>query len=239
MVATCEIAYEADGRQMLGTLGLPDGLDERPAILICHEGGGLDEYQKGRARQLAELGYVAFALDYHGGGQALPDPAAAMKRLGELSKDSERTRALGVAGLDILLNEPRALASKVAVIGYCFGGAIALELARMGADLKAVVGFHPGLTTTKAAEARNIKAKILVCVGTEDPLIGTFDQRRAFEEEMRAGGVDWRMNLYGGAMHGFTHPFADQAGIPGMKYHEASDRRSWRAMLDLFDEVFA
>ena len=128
--------------------------------------------------------------------------------------------------------------TKVGAVGYCFGGTMALELARSGADLKAVVGFHAGLGTMRPEDARNITGKVLVCIGTEDPFI-PLEQRLAFEEEMRAGGVDWRMNLYGGVEHSFTHPWAELAEIPGVKYDQPTAERSWRAMLDLFDEAFA
>jgi len=238
MVASREVIYDADNRRMVGTLALPDGTDQRPAVLIAHEGPGLDDHAKALATRLAELGYVAFALDYNGEGRPMTDRDVMMTRLGELSADPDRTRRIGAAGLQILLDEPRTLASKVAAIGYCFGGTVVLELARMGADLQAVVGFHPGLGTTRPEDAHNITGKILVCVGTEDPIVG-FEQRRDFEDEMRSGGVDWRMNLYGGAEHSFTHPRADVVGIPGIKYHEPSDRRSWNAMLDLFAETLA
>jgi len=237
VVVTKDIQYSADGTAMVGRLALPDGDDKRPAVLIAHEGLGLDDYQKTRAGRLAELGYVAFALDYHGGGKPLDDRDEMMARLGVLWENPERTRALAGAGLEVLLGEPRSDASKVAAIGYCFGGALVLELARGGADVKAVVGFHPRLSTVRPHDASKITGKVLVCVGTEDPLIGV-EERLAFEEEMRAGGVDWRMNLYGGAQHSFTHPWADLVDLPGLKYHQPSDERSWRAMLDLFDEVF-
>ena len=151
--------------------------------------------------------------------------------------EPERIRALAGAGLDVLLAEPRTDASRVAAVGYCFGGALVLELARGGADVKAVVGFHPRLATRRPHDAANIRGKVLVCVGTEDPLVSV-EERLAFEDEMRAGGVDWRMNLYGGAKHSFTRPGAELEGRPGVEYDETSDERSWRAMLDLFDEVF-
>jgi dienelactone hydrolase len=237
MVTTRDVEYDVDGTVMVGRLGLPAGEGMRPAVLIAHEGPGLDDYQKDRADRFAELGYVAFALDYHGGGRVLPNRDEMMARLAELGDDPDRARALAGAGLEVLLGEPRADASKVAAVGYCFGGTLVLELARGGADVKAVVGFHPGLGTVRPEDARNITGKVLVCVGTEDPFIPV-EQRLAFEAEMRAGGVDWRMNLYGGAEHTFTHPWAELAAFPGIKYHQPSDERSWRAMLDLFDEVF-
>jgi dienelactone hydrolase len=239
MVTTRDVEYSADGTVMVGRLALPDGSAKRPAVLIAHEGPGLDDEQRGRAQQLAELGYIAFALDYHGGGRWLSDRDEMMTRLGVLGADPERTRELARAGLGVLLSEPRADGSNVAAIGYCFGGTVALELARSGAALKAVVGFHPGLSTVRPEDAGNIGGRVLVFVGTEDPFI-PLEQRLAFEAEMRAGGVDWEMILYGGAEHSFTHPAADPevTGLPGIKYHPKAAERSWRAMLELFDEVF-
>jgi dienelactone hydrolase len=239
-VATARhVEYRADDTVMVGRLALPDGADKRPAVLIAHEGPGLDDHQRGRADQLAELGYVAFALDYHGGGRWLEDRDEMMARLGILAADPDRTRAMARAGLDLLLAEPRADRSNVAAIGYCFGGTVALELARGGADLKAVVGFHPGLTTVRPQDAANITGRVLVLVGSEDPFI-PLEQRLAFETEMRAGGVDWEMVLYGGVEHSFTHPLADpdRTGLPGIRYDREAAERSWRAMLELFEDVF-
>jgi dienelactone hydrolase len=232
-----DIDYAADGSTMVGRLALPEGEGQRPAVLIAHEGGGLDDYQKSRAERFAELGYVAFALDYHGGGKPLADENEIMDRCQALWNEPDRIRARAGAGLQVLLGESRADASRVAAVGYCFGGALVLELARGGADVKAVVGFHPRLATRGAQDSANIRGKVLVCVGTHDPLISV-QERLAFEEEMRAGGVDWRMNLYGGTEHSFTNPAAELAGRPGVRYHHLSDKRSWRAMLDLLDEVF-
>lgn len=234
---TTAISYEADGREMIGTLVVPDGAGPRPAVLVAHEGGGLDEHARTMANRLAELGYVAFALDYYGGGEPLPDRDSINERLTGLIGDVDRVRALGRAGLAVLLGSERVDAERVAAIGFCFGGTMVLELARSGADLKAVVGFHSGLGTSRPQDASNIMAKVLVCIGSEDPLISP-DERAAFEAEMRAGGVDWRMNLYGGAAHSFTNPNAHLAGFAGIAYHEPTARRSWRAMLDLFDEAF-
>jgi dienelactone hydrolase len=237
MVTLREVRYTADGRDLVGTLALPDGDDRRPGVLVAHEGPGLDDYVRGRAERLAGLGYVAFALDYHGGGKWLADREEMMARIGELSANPMRTRALADAGLSILLDEPRTDPTRVAAIGYCFGGTMAFELARSGADLVAAVGFHAGLGTTRPEDAANIKGKILALIGADDPIVPPA-QRAAFEEEMRAGGVDWVMHLYGGAEHSFTREGAESVGLPGIRYHEPTDRRSWRAMLDLFDEVF-
>ncbi|MPY93601.1 MAG: dienelactone hydrolase family protein [Acidimicrobiia bacterium] len=236
---TEEIRYEADGMAAVGFLALPDGADKRPGVLVCHEGPGIDDNAKGRARRIAEeLGYVAFALDYIGDGKRLTDLEQTMARLGPLMGDPLKIRALGQAGLDVLTAQERVDTARLAAIGFCFGGTMSLELARGGADLKAVVGFHSGLATARPEDAGQIKGKVLALIGTEDPLVPP-DQRVAFEQEMRAGGVDWRLNLYGGAAHSFTNPAASELGVPGIEYHEPTDRRSWGAMLDLFDETLA
>jgi dienelactone hydrolase len=232
-----DVEYEADGVTMVGSLGVPDDVDRAPAVLIAHEANGLDPYQKSRARQLAELGYVAFALDYHGGGEP-PDFPTAQARTSALWADPDRMRALARAGLDVVLAEPAADPSRVAAIGYCFGGALVLELGRSGADLRAIVGFHPGLRTTRQSDSRNITGKVLICVGAEDPYV-TPEDRARFEADMRAANVDWEMHLYGGVEHTFTHPHAGDGGLPGLRYHPRAAARSWRAMLELFDEVFA
>ena len=236
MVTTRDVEYHADGTLMVGRLARPDGYDKRPAVLIAHEGQGLDAHQRSRADRLAELGYVAFALDYHGGGRSLSDRHEMMARIGLLRANADRMRALASAGLAVLLAEPRVDASRVVAIGYCFGGTMVLELARAGADLKAVVGFHPGLSTTRPQDSSNITGKVLICVGTEDPFVPV-EQRLTFEAEMRAADIDWRMYLYGGAQHSFTHPWAGEGEMPGVKYQQAAAQRSWREMLDLFDEV--
>ncbi len=232
---TSDIEYSADDRRLVGHLALPDGDALAPAVLVCHEGPGLSEHSTNVADRLAALGYVAFALDYHGDGTMLAQDQM-MPRLGELMGSPDRTRTLARAGFDVLLEQPRVDPTRVAVIGYCFGGTMALELARDGADLRAVVGFHSGLATSRPDDAAQICAKVLVCIGTDDPFIPP-EQRAAFEAEMEAGEVDWRMNLYGGVGHSFTNPAASGVGMPGVEYDELTDERSWRAMLDLFAET--
>jgi dienelactone hydrolase len=235
-VQTTDIEYSFDGIRLVGELSVDDSRrGKRPAILVSHEGGGLTDHARNRARALAELGFAAFALDYFGDGRPVPaDQAGA--RFAELNGDRLRTRAIAQAGLDVLLGSEHADSGRVAAIGYCFGGTMSLELARGGADLQAVVGFHSGLATDRPQDAASITAPVLVCIGAEDPFIPA-DQRLAFEEEMRAAGADWRLNLYGGAVHSFTNPEADGSN-PALKYDRRADERSWRAMLDLFSEVF-
>ena len=233
---TREIEYHADDRRLVGTLVTPDGAELRPGVVVFHEGPGLDDHAKGRAQRLGELGYVAFAADYHGGGVRLP--AEEMRpRLAELIGDPMRTRVLAASALDVLLCEPSVDHSRIAAIGFCFGGTTALELARSGAEVHAVVGFHSGLSTSRPGDAANIKGAVLACIGADDPMIPV-EQRAAFEAEMRAGGVDWQLQVYGGAVHSFTNQAADAWGMPGIAYHAPTDARSWAAMLGLFEERF-
>jgi dienelactone hydrolase len=231
-----EIAYEADGREMVGTFAVDEYRQgSRPAVLLCHEGPGLDDHVKGRAVRLAGLGYAAFALDYHGGGGTLPIEEA-LGRLGELIADPQRTRALGLAGLDVLLAQDNVDRDRVAAIGYCFGGAMSAELARSGADLKAVAGFHPGIPVADPDATRTITASILLCCGADDP-VASLEQRGAFESELREAGVaDWRIEVYGGVGHSFTNPKVDDLGMPGFSFDAVADRRAWRSLLDLLEE---
>lgn len=231
-----DIEYFIDDVRYVGHMAVPSGTDQRPAVLVCHEGPGLSDHARARARRLAdELGYLAFALDYHGGGTQLPADEM-WPKLSLLIGDQQLTRRRAQAGLDQLLAHPRADASRVGAMGFCFGGTMSLELGRGGAPVHAIVGFHSGLGSARPADAANITGKVLVCIGTDDPLIPP-EQRTAFEAEMTDAGVDWQMILYGGAAHSFTNELADGTR-PGIQYHEPSDRRSWIAMANFFGEVF-
>src|SRR4051794_5317674 len=134
---TTDIAYDVRGTTMVGRLALPDGDDARPGVLVAHEGNGLDDFQKERAERFARLGYVAFALDYHGGGVPLTERAEINARLDALASDAELARETAMAGLDVLCAQPRTDRSRIAAVGYCFGGTLVLELARSGAPLVA------------------------------------------------------------------------------------------------------
>ena len=230
------IEYRADGRDMIGNYYAPDADGKHPAVLVCHEGPGIDENARGYARRLAGLGYAAFALDYHGGGKPLADRDAMMARIGELMGSPGRIVALGKAGLDQLLAQPEADAGRAASIGFCFGGTMSFQLARSGADLKAAVGFHAGLATEAPAQAGAVKAKMLALIGADDPMIPP-EQRAGFEKEMTAAKADWQLITYGGAAHSFTNPNAAAFNMPGIVYDAKTEKRSWQAMLDLFREV--
>lgn len=230
------ISYDLDGTTYVGYLALPAGDGQAPGILVCHEGPGISDNTYTKADRLAELGFVAFALDYHGGGKMVPLEDM-MTALMALITSPEKTLARANAGLNVLLSQPRVDTSRVAAIGYCFGGTMCLELARAGAKLAAVVGFHSGLGTSTKVVSGAVTAKVLVCIGADDPMIPG-EQRLAFEKEMTEAKADWQMIVYGGAQHSFTNPGADATNRPGIKYDKNADARSWQAMRDIFAEVF-
>jgi dienelactone hydrolase len=232
-----DIEYHADGARLVGRLFVDDALPgKRPGVLVAPEGLGLSEHTFDIAGRLAEAGYVAFAMDYYGDGGSLPMDDI-MPKIGAFMAQPQTIRDRAAAALKVLAERPQTDPGRLAAIGFCFGGTTALELARSGAAIGAVVGFHSGLATSRPQDAANIKAKVLVCIGADDPIIPA-DQRAAFEKEMTEAGVDWRMNLYGGAGHSFTNPAVNALNRPGFAYHEATAQRSWRAMIDLFDEAF-
>ncbi|HEY4011693.1 MAG TPA: dienelactone hydrolase family protein [Polyangiaceae bacterium] len=232
------IAYFADGARRLGYLAVDRSRPgKRPGVLIGPEASGISDVVKERAHRLAGLGYVAFAFDFIGDGAVLQDAAEIRARLAAFTQAPERIRAIGHASLDVLRGQPEVEPTKIAAVGYCFGGTAVLELARSGADVACTVGFHSMLSTERPGDAPRIKGKVLVCIGAEDPLVPP-EQRLAFEREMRAGKVDWRLYVFGNAVHGFTNPNADRFGNPALGYHRPTDERSFRAMRDLFDETF-
>jgi dienelactone hydrolase len=234
-----EVVYPADNLAMRGALFLPAAAGPRPGVLVFPEVFGLGAHAIDRARRLADMGYAALACDLHGERAILDDLAAAQKISTALRADPLRNRARAAPALAALIARPEVDAGRIAAIGFCFGGTMALELARSGANLAAIVGFHSGLATVRPEDAANIKGRVLVCIGADDPGIPA-EQRAAFEAEMRAGGVAWEMHLYGGTVHSFTNPDADRLGRPSMaRYDARADHLSWAAMLALFDEVFS
>jgi dienelactone hydrolase len=210
---------------------------KRPGVLVAHEWNGHNEYVRKRAERLARLGYVAFALDMYGKGVRAKDAKEAAALAGIYKGDRTLMRARAVAGLDVLRRRPETDPTRLAAIGYCFGGTTVLELARSGADLVSVVSFHGGLDTPTPEDARNIKGKVLALHGGDDPFVPA-NQVEAFQEEMRKGGVDWQFVSYGGAVHSFTNPESGSDNSKGLAYNERADRRSWKAMKTFFAETF-
>ena len=228
--------YEAD-MPMVGTLFRPDGAGLAPAILVFSDIMGIGDHSRERAARLAERGYVALAADLHGNGRILP-PDQAMEQLERFYQNPDLTCGRGDAALARLCAMPEVDATRIAAMGFCYGGTLSFEMARRGAPLSASIGFHAGLATSNPNGAALIKGKVLACIGSEDPAVPP-EQRAAFEAEMRAAGVDWQLHLYGGVYHTFTDWRCDAFGMPDFaRYDAAADRRSWAAMCGLLDEVF-
>jgi dienelactone hydrolase len=236
-VRTKPITYAAGAVQMQGFLAYDDAAQgARPGVIVVPEWWGLTDYAKNRARQLAQLGYVAFAIDMYGNGKTTDDPAEAGKLAGALKSDRTTARARARAGLDVLKSQKNVDPSRIAAIGYCFCGTVALEMARDAMPLRGVVAFHAGLATDMPAKKGAVRAKVLVCHGADDAFEPP-EEIAAFQKEMRDAGVDWQFIAYGGAVHSFTNPDADKKNIPGIRYNAAADHRSWEAMKVFFGEV--
>jgi dienelactone hydrolase len=234
---TRDIDYRCDDINARGYLACNESKERRPGVLVFHEGLGLGDFAMERARRLAALGYVAFAADMFGDRRQARNLQEVATLVGGLRAAPEKLRARGRAALETLAALPEVDASRLAAIGFCFGGSVVLELAREGADLKAVVSFHGVLTTKMPAAAGQVKASVLVCTGADDPLAPP-DQVADFENEMRAAAVrDWQLVSYGNTLHGFSNPAADGTMLRTAIYNAQADRRSWASMQNLFDEV--
>lgn len=235
---TQDVRYTEGGVEFLGYLAFDETVrDKRPGVLVCHEGLGLGEHIMERTRRIAEFGYVAFAADMFGGRRQVSDLQEMSKLLGGLRNDLPTLRTRGRAALATLASFPQVDVTRLAALGFCFGGSVALELARDGADLKAVVSLHGVLSTNGPAEAGRVKASVLVCTGADDPLAPP-DQVATFENEMRAANVrDWQVISYGNTKHAFTNPIAGPSTMRGTLYSEQADRRSWVAVQNFLEEV--
>jgi dienelactone hydrolase len=237
-VHTQVIEYKHGDTVLEGYLAYDDAsTDKRPGVLVVHEWMGHNPYVRQRAEQLAQLGYVAFALDMYGKGVHAKDVKEAAALAGIYKNDRKLMRARAEAGLDVLRKQSQVDTQHLAAMGYCFGGTTVLELARAGADLTGVVSFHGDLSTPNPDDARNIKGSVLACTGADDPYVPPA-QVAAFEEEMRKGGVDWQLVTYGGAVHSFTNPGAGNNPSQGAAYNAKADHRSWEAMKTFFHERF-
>jgi dienelactone hydrolase len=204
-------------------------------VIVLHGGSGLGEHAVERTRMLAEAGYAAFAPDLFGRRIACLEEAEA-ETSGFLQDDAGLQRACNAAR-ESLAGHPQVDASRIAVIGFCFGGQVALEYARTGADIKATVAFHARLASHHLQRARTIRGQVLVCLGTSDRFVSG-EEREAFLAEMAAGEVDCRMLLFPGVCHSFTDRRAAASGVPGLRYDARADRASWRAMLSMLDDTF-
>jgi dienelactone hydrolase len=233
-----EVVEYKDGKTVLEGYIAYDDSDpgQKPGVLVIHEWWGHGPYVRKRAEQLAELGYIAFAIDMYGKGVRAKDHEEAGKLSGPYREDRNMTRKRARAALDFFTKRSRVNPTKVAAIGYCFGGMAALEMARAGMDLSGVASFHGPLAGPLPAEPGKVKAKVIVFHGAADKFVA--DGVAPFQEEMTNAKADWQLVTYADAVHAFTVPDAGNDPSTGMAYNEKADKRSWEALKDFLAEAF-
>ncbi len=236
-----EVSYSANGTTLKGYVAYDDAIKgKRPGILVIHEWWGHNEYARRRARMLAEQGYTALAVDMYGDGKQAHHPDDAGKFASEVSKNAALAKARFDAAYNLISKEDTVDAGKIGAVGYCFGGSVALNMARIGEPLKVVVSFHGGLGTDHPAEAGKVKARIASFTGEDDPMIPAA-QVAAFRQEMDKAGVSYKVVTYPGAKHAFTNPDADKYGqefkLP-LAYNAAADKASWDEGLAFLADAF-
>jgi dienelactone hydrolase len=235
------VDYSAQGVVMKGYVAYDESIqDKRPGVLVVHEWWGLNDYARNRARMLAELGYTALAVDMFGEGKQAEHPNEAAQFSSELMKNFDVAKARFLAAMDFLKQQPTVDSTRIAAIGYCFGGGVVLNLARQGVALMGVASFHGSLIPVKPAQPGSINAKILVLNGADDKFT-TPDQIEAFKQEMKAAGADFQFISYPGAMHSFTNPEATELGkkfnMP-IAYNAEADRKSWEELKKFLKTIF-
>lgn len=240
-IHTESVTYIANGETMQGYLASDSVIDgSRPGVLVLPEWWGLNDYIRRRAEQIAALGYTAMAVDMYGGGKTAQTPDEAGAMMSSVLEDMATGTARLEAAYRTLCEQPGVDSERTGAIGFCFGGAMALHMARIGLPLSAVVSFHGALGSFHTPEPGSMKARVLVCHGAADVMIPDADVL-AFKTEMDLAGANYSVITYEGAMHGFTSREADingkKYGIP-VAYNEAADRQSWQAMKDLFNDEF-
>jgi dienelactone hydrolase len=239
-IKTEVVEYNQGDTALEGFLAYDDAVQgKRPAILVAHTWTGVSDFIRTRSTELAKMGYVVFAPDIYGKGVRPKPPVETRQEMGKYTGNRPLLRSRVQAGLDVLRANPMTDTGKVLAIGFCFGGTTVLELARTGADVLGVVSFHGGpLDSPTPDDARNIKGRVLVLHGADDPNVPA-SQVTAFEKEMRDAKVDWQLVAYGNTVHSFTDPAAGNDNFKGAAYNEKADKRSWIAMQDFFKEILS
>lgn len=235
MLKTELIEYRDGDTLLEGFCAYDDKHKKRPAILVCHDWSGKNDFACEKATKLTELGYVGFALDMYGKGKTGTTTEEKTALMQPLAQDRKKLQKRILAAFDFVKTLEPVDAKKIGAIGFCFGGLCVLDLARTGADLTAVVSFHGLLAAPPGASDEQIKAKILVLHGYLDPMV-TPDKITTFGEEMTHAKVDWQLYIYGQALHAFTNPKANDPQM-GLIYDRQTDQRSWIAMKEFFRET--
>ena len=240
-IVTRDVTYSSNGTTLKGFLAYDSTKAAKmPGVVVVHEWWGLDQYPKHRAEMLAKLGYAALAIDMYGNGKIADNPKDAQDFAMASMQSMDSAQARFDAGVEYLKQQPETDSSKIAAIGYCYGGGVVLQMALRGDNLDGVVSFHGDLPTEKEKNPQDVKAKVLVCTGADDQ----FNPKKkvdAFDKSMDAAKVNYKVDIYPGATHSFTNPAADSLGkkfnIP-IAYNKAADEQSWTAMQNFFNEIF-
>ncbi len=240
-IKTEEVNYTANGTTLKGFLSYDENQQGvRPGIIVVHEWWGNNDYSERRAEMLAKLGYIALAIDMYGDGKQADNPDDAGKYASQVMQNMDEAKARFDAGVNFLKEQSQTDTSRIAAIGYCFGGGVVLRMALAGDDLNAVVSFHGSLPTDSVKDAEDVKAKFLVCAGGADPFAPK-EVVDKFKKVMDDAKVDYKFVSYPGALHAFTNPAADSLGkkfnIP-IAYNKEADEKSWAAMKEFFKELF-
>ena len=240
-IVTKEVSYTADGTTLKGFLAYDENQEgSRPGVIVVHEWWGHNQYARKRAAMLAELGYIALAIDMYGDGKQANHPDDAGKFAMAVMQNMSTAKARFDAGVKLLKEQPQTDPTKVAAIGFCFGGGVALRMAVAGDDLAGVVSFHGSLPTDSVSNPKQVKAKLLVCNGADDKFVPT-EQIDAFKKAMVDAGINFKFVNYPGAVHAFTNPDADSVGkkfnMP-LAYNKQADEQSWADMKGFFKEIF-
>jgi len=232
--------YRADGLNMRGAMYWDETKSgKRPGVLVFPDAMGLSSHYKSLTQRLVQEGYAALACDLYGEGHLFEDVSEVAKALAPLKENPSRLRERAVAAFNALRDRAEVDERRIAAQGYCIGGTMVIELARSGVQLCGGVCLHGSPVTKNPPDASKVKGKLLVLTGADDQHVPR-EQRLAFEDEMGAAKVDWRMHVYGGVVHAYTTPDIAKHGKPDLfRYDASADRRSWREMLDFYGEVFA
>jgi dienelactone hydrolase len=235
------VDYTADNVTMNGYVVYDANKEgKRPAVIVVHEWWGLNDYPKMRARQLAELGYIAMAIDMYGNGKTADNPTDAQKLSTPFYQNLQMTKTRFDAAVNKLKTFSEADTSNMAAMGYCFGGGVIINMAKMGENLKGVVSFHGGGLLDAPADKNLLKAKILVCHGADDKFVLPAEVQQ-FKKQMDSIGADYTFKQYPNATHAFTNPNATAMGqkfnLP-IAYNAAADSASWNDMKEFFGRIF-
>jgi len=237
-VQTKELEYKQGDTVLQGFLAWDDtSQGKRPGLLVIHEWWGHNQHARNQAIRLAQAGYVGLAIDMYGKGKVTTHPKDAQGFVAEATKDPAVTTARFEAGMKLLKAQPQVDGGRIGALGYCFGGGVALGMARAGEPLQAVVTFHGSLGAKAPAQAGKVRPRILVLTGAADPMIPP-DAVAAFEKEMKGAGARAEVVSYPGVKHSFTNPDADKVGMDGLAYDAGADKKSWEAAMHFLHEVF-